>query len=240
MQQRKVKLLRVSTLRARHILLSFSLPSLLSGLLVDPVNWLCAAMVVHQSGDYHQMGAYYAANQWMTVLLFLPGLIANVVFPRLSQAMVEHGRSHAFHIVAFNTGINAAATIPLALVLSLASGPIMRLYGPELSSEWQILIFTLVAAALMGIASPLGGVMAASGRMWAGMALNVAWAVSFIVATILLLSHGALGLAIARAIAYGLHVGWSLGCAVWLIRVLPQNRVDSAGLLLASENDRPS
>jgi O-antigen/teichoic acid export membrane protein len=230
MQRRKVKLLRVSALRARHILLSFSLPSLLSGLLVDPVNWLCAAMVVHQSGDYHQMGAYYAANQWMTAVLFLPGLIANVVFPRLSQAMVEQGRTHALNILVFNIGINSAAAIPLALVLSLASGPIMRLYGPELSSEWPILIFTLIAAALMAIASPLGGVIAASGQMWVGMALNVAWAISFIVSTILLLPHGALGLAIARVIAYGLHVGWSSGCAVWLIRVLPQIRVENAGL----------
>jgi len=236
---RKIRLSLSGILQNRHILLSFSLPSLLSGLLVDPVNWLCAAMVVHQSGNYHQMGAYYAANQWMTALLFLPGLVANVVFPRLSQAVAQLGRSDALNIMVLNIGINAAATIPPALALSLASGAIMGLYGPELSSEWQILIFTLIAAALMAMASPLGTVIAASGRMWIGMTLNVAWAASFIVFTVLLLGYGALGLAIARAGAYALHVGWSSGYVVWLVRLLPESRVNHAALPLASEDEHP-
>jgi O-antigen/teichoic acid export membrane protein len=239
MQRKNIRLSFSGVLRSRNILLSFSLPSLLSGLLVDPVNWLCAAMVVNQSGDYHQMGAYYAANQWMTALLFLPGLVANVVFPRLSRAFAQQGRDHALTIMVFSIGINAAVTVPLALVLSFGSGSIMRLYGPALSSEWPILVFTLIAAALMAIASPVGGVIAASGRMWVGMALNVAWAASFILLTILLLPHAAIGLAIARAIAYGLHVGWSSGCAVWLVRLLPRIHIEKPGLLLSGEKDRP-
>jgi O-antigen/teichoic acid export membrane protein len=239
MQRRNIKLTFSGVLRSRHILLSFSLPSLLSGLLVDPVNWVCAAMVVHQSGDYHQMGAYYAANQWMTALLFVPGLVTNVVFPRLSRAFAQQGQGHTLKIMIVSIGFNAAVTIPLALALSFGSASIMRLYSPALSSEWQILVFTLITAALMAIVSPVGGVIAASGRMWIGMALNVAWAASFIVLTALLLSHGALGLAIARAIAYGLHVGWTLGYAVQLIRLLPQIDIDKPGLVLMSGEDRP-
>jgi O-antigen/teichoic acid export membrane protein len=204
--------------RHRNILLSFSLPALVCGLLVDPVNWICAALIIHQTDGYHQLGAFYAANQWLTALLFIPNLVAYVVFPHLSQAFVQHGRRHVSKILALSIGFNAAICIPLVLVLSLGSASIMGLYSPALVSEWKVLDMTLITGALIAIAVPIGQAIAASGRMWIGAALNTAWAVAYIAFTVLLARNGAFGLASARALAYGLHAIWSSATVVWLTK----------------------
>jgi O-antigen/teichoic acid export membrane protein len=204
----------------RHILVSFSLPALVCGVLADPVNWACAALIVHQPDGYHQIGAFYAANQWLTALLFVPNLVGYVIFPHLSQAFVQQRRSHVSKVLALSIGFNAAICIPLMLLLSLGSASIMGLYGSALESEWKVLDVTLITGALMAIAAPIGQVIAASGRMWIGAALNAAWAAAFIAFTVLLARNGALGLASARAIAYALHAVWSAVSAAWLAKGL--------------------
>jgi O-antigen/teichoic acid export membrane protein len=45
LQRRGIMLVRSGVWQHRHILTSFSLPAFLAALLVDPVNWLCAAML---------------------------------------------------------------------------------------------------------------------------------------------------------------------------------------------------
>jgi len=54
--------------------------------------------------------------------------------------------------------------------------------------------------------------------MWLGFAMNSGWAITFIVGTLLLLDHGSLGLASARAVGYVVHAAWTLGFAWWLLR----------------------
>jgi O-antigen/teichoic acid export membrane protein len=222
MERAKVRPSYSGIWRQRHILISFSLPALLSSLLVDPVNWACAALIIHQPDGYHQMGAFYAANQWLTALLFMPNLVAYVVFPQLSQAFGQQSRRrHVLKVLALSVGFNAAICIPLVLALSLGSASIMGLYSPALVSESKVLDVTLITGALIAIAAPIGQVIAASGQMWIGAALNTAWAVTYIAFTVLLATNGALGLASARAIAYTLHGFWTLALAVWLVRRQP-------------------
>jgi O-antigen/teichoic acid export membrane protein len=210
----------------RSILWSFSLPSLSSHLLVEPVNWLCATLVVHATGGYDQLGGYYVANQWLTALVFLPRIIAYVVFPRLTQAFAQQKGPRAFRMVALSTGLNAAVTLPPALVIALMSASIMGFYNPALAAEWPVLTLTVVTAVLMALVAPIGEVVAAAGRMWVGAAVNLAWATSFIGLTMALLSYGALGLAVARAGAYAMHLAWSTAVAGRLINLLPSYSID--------------
>ena len=48
----------------RAILWKFSLPAVLSGFLVGPVNWVCSTLIVNQPGGYGEMGLFNAASQW--------------------------------------------------------------------------------------------------------------------------------------------------------------------------------
>jgi O-antigen/teichoic acid export membrane protein len=202
----------------RRILVTFSLPALLAGTLVDPVNWICASLLVNQPGGYRQMGAYYAANQWMQILIFVPTLVAQVIFPILSHAFSEGKRTRVSKIMLHGVVLNAAFILPLLLAMNLGSSVIMGFYGATLAAEWRVLDVTLVSAAIYAVSSPVGQTIAAAGRMWTGTIMNLAWAVSYVLLTMLLLQHGALGVAMARAIAYGLHAIWIAAYAARLIR----------------------
>jgi len=219
LQRRGIMLVRSGVWQHRHILTSFSLPAFLAALLVDPVNWLCAAMLVNQPGGYQQIGSYYISNQWMGVIAFVPNIVGQVIFPRLSAAF-GHGRQrHVAKITMMSMALNAAVTIPLVLILSFWSGKIMGLYNPTLASQGIILNITLLTGALISIVAPVGGAIAAASRMWVGMGFNLAWAASYVLLSALLVPYGALGLVSARAVAYGLHAIWVGAYAAKLIRL---------------------
>ena len=66
------------------ILYKFSLPALLSGVLVSPVMWACSAMLVNQPGGFEEMAIFDVANQWRIIMLFIPAVISQIALPLLS------------------------------------------------------------------------------------------------------------------------------------------------------------
>lgn len=94
----------------------------------------------------------------------------------------------------------------------------MRLYGQGFGEGWSTLVVVLLTAGLLALQIPVGQIIAASGKMWMGFAMNAGWSVTFIVNTLLLLNHGSLGLATARMLSYVVHTTWTFGYAIWLLR----------------------
>src|SRR4030042_6487164 len=70
--------------RELPVLWRFSLPAVLAGSMVGRIDWICSALLVNQPDGYGEMGIYNAANQWYVMLMFLPGLLGQVVLPVLS------------------------------------------------------------------------------------------------------------------------------------------------------------
>ena len=117
----------------------------------------------------------------------------------------------------FAIKVNAILVLPLVLLASIASPYIMSLYGESFRSGWPTLVVVLLTAGLLAVQMPVGQIIAASGKMWIGFAINFGWALTFIVSTLLLLDIGSLGLAIARAVGYILHTIWVFGFAYYLL-----------------------
>ena len=62
-----------------------------------------------------------------------------------------------------------------------------------------------------------GVAMLAQANMTTGLAMNLGWALTFVVVTLLLAEPwGADGLAVARLFAYSIHAVWTLGFAIRL------------------------
>jgi Na+-driven multidrug efflux pump len=70
-----------------------------------------------------------------------------------------------------------------------------------------IVVFTTV---LSTISSHLGTYICASGKMWIGFTINVIWGVAFLIFSYFMVKWGAEGLALAKLLAYALHLIWSL------------------------------
>src|SRR6201987_3890663 len=68
--------------------------------------------------------------------------------------------------------LNGLIVVPVALGLSIFSPWVMRMYGTDYGHSWLTLVAAGWTGAIMGIITPVGDVMAASGRMWLGVIKN--------------------------------------------------------------------
>ena len=77
-----------------------------------------------------------------------------------------------------------------------------------------------LSAALLAIQAPVGNLIAAFGRMWAGFFMNAGWAICFLSVAhgLLALGWGAQALACAYLAAYLVHAVWTFWFAATLLR----------------------
>ena len=200
-----------------NVLWSFSLPAVLCGAMVGPVNWVCNAMLVNQPNGYAEMGVFNAANQWYNAMLFLPGVLGQAVLPILSERLGDKDSLRSGKILAVSIKLNGAVVLPIVITGCVISPFIMHLYGESFRSAWPTLIVVLLTAVLLAVQIPVGQIIAASGRMWVGFIMNMGWGLAFIFITWALIGWGALGLALARGGAYILHATWTFGFAYYYL-----------------------
>jgi EPS I polysaccharide export inner membrane protein EpsE len=200
------------------VLWRFSLPAVLAGAMVGPVNWLALAMLARESQSAFELGIYTAANQWFVALMFLPGVIGQAILPVMTEQHrgAEMGATAGIYRAAFLA--NGLLVIPVAISVAIGSPAIMRLYGEGFEVGWPVLACSVMAAALLAIQSPVGSLLAVAGRMWLGFLINTGWALAFLLGAWWLSPRGAIGLAFARTVAYGLHLGWSLAMGYVVVK----------------------
>ena len=196
------------------IIWRFSIPSVMSGAMVTPALWVCSAIVVNAPHGYSEMGLFNAANQWRTAILMFPTLLANVALPMLSSLRAEADVKGYRSLLWTNVKISAGTSAAVAVVIACLSLFIMRTYGKSFASGYPVLIVLCGVAVIMATLDVVGQSIASDGRMWFGFALNAIWAMVLITCTWTLRNSGALGLAFANLIAYGVHTLTSC-CYVW-------------------------
>ena len=190
-----------------HVLWRFTIPAALSGILVVPVNWVCAAFLVNGPGGYPEMGIFNAANQIFSFLILLPLVLGRVLLPVLANEWNDN-RPLAMKLLMLAVKTNLYVLTPLIILGCVLSPYIMALYGESFESGWPTLVIVLVTAGFVAANVPMGHILAASSQMWIGFAMNAGWAIVFVIGTILLVRYGSIGVASARAIAYVIHTGW--------------------------------
>lgn len=184
------------------ILRNFSLPAILASALFGPVGWVCSAMLVNEQDGYAQMGIFNATNQWFALIMFLPGLIGQVVLPILAESVGAGDTARSRRILQLTVMANTVAVAPLVLIASLASPWLMSLYGAGFAPAWPVMAISLATAGLLAVQNPVSQTLNAEGHLWTVFFMNLGWAVLFIGANVLLIDRGAAGLATARLIAY--------------------------------------
>jgi len=201
-----------------NILFKFTLPALFGGVVVLPVTWLCNVLLVKRGGGYAEMGLLNAANLWFTAVVFLPGMIGQVLLPIFSERIAGNSRDSTARLMRASIEVNVMVSVPLVLVAGVASPLIMRLYGPGYERGWRTLVAVLCTAGLIAVQTPVSQVIAASGKMWLGLMMNLGWAIVCLGATMVTVRWGAFGVSAARLLAYGAHTAWTLAFAVHFIR----------------------
>jgi O-antigen/teichoic acid export membrane protein len=179
-----------------------SLPSMATALLWLPVTWLGTLMLVRQPGGFGEMGLFGAANQWFSLLLFVPGVVTQTILPILSEQVSDGGRLEARRLAIRSAGVMLLLVGMIALPLVLASPLIAGAYGDEFRKGALVFVLMFMAAVAAAPQGILGNFLAAENKFWLRFRLNVLWAACFLGAAFLLVASGAAGLAAAMVIAY--------------------------------------
>ncbi len=192
------------------ILWRFSLPAVLGGALVGPVRWACGAFLVNQPSGYGEMAIYNVSNQWSSAILFIPGLLAQVLLPLLSNLNQESSDKKYFKFLKINIYLNATISIIVVLPLCFMAKYIMSSYGVDFIQGENVFIVMSLTSVLIAVNNVVGSAIVSKGFMWIGFVFNAMWGVLFLCLTVffVLEGYGALGVATAIFIAYMMHSIW--------------------------------
>jgi O-antigen/teichoic acid export membrane protein len=132
-------------------LITFSLPVALQEMDYSILTWITPVFLVKFS-NFGEVGMYNAAEQWSSVVLFIPGTLRNVILSHVSSSADNHQRQikilHRMLLVNF-----VATFIPFVTVF-LFSSLIEKLYGNTFISLRIVLNMSVCAT----IFSTLSGV----------------------------------------------------------------------------------
>ena len=153
------------------------------------------------------MGLFNAANQWRQAILFLPGMVGVAGFPMLSSLSANSHRASFRKVFWTNLTMSGSIAAVLAVAVTIAAPFIMATYGNGFLAGQTILIVLCGVAVITATLNVVGQAIASEGHMWFGFLLNTVWAGALMSAGWALIPRqGALGLALANLIAYGVHL----------------------------------
>jgi O-antigen/teichoic acid export membrane protein len=181
-------------MREWPVLWRFSLPTMLANTLVTPAAWACNAMLVNRPNGFSEMAIYNVATQWRQMLLFLPGIAAQVFLPIMSSQTKNSGPGSAR---AHFQQINILIAAPFLICLAVLSPLIMALYGTTFTAQWPVFVVVQLATFAQIVQSSVVTSWAAEGRMWTNLFANGFWSASLVLLSWALIGWGALGLGLA-------------------------------------------
>ena len=207
-----------------RILLHYSLPSMLSGLMVTPAIWICNAMLVNQPEGYAQMGIFQATMVFQQILLFMGNAFSAPLLPLLVNHL-DHRDDRLERINMLSTwALGAFAAVFFLGIPEIATFFLGKGFaGQHFTQSFLLIVF---GSSIIIYKQGLSRILSAHGLMWWGMLSNLIWGVTLIGFTWLLVSRGAFGYAIAWACAYGINTFLFLPLYIYK-RLVPKGTIIS-------------
>lgn len=193
------------------ILYTFSLPAALSSCMTAPVFFLVRAMLASHDG-FEAVAIYEAADQWRTIVLFIPASIAQIVLPLLSS-LSSKGADTYWKVLNINLVLNVTVATIVTLFVSICSPWIMRLYGSAYVSNYLTLVLLISSTIFTSAATVVGAALQSRAKTWTGLCFNILWALLTIFLTHIFLNKGlgANAISLAFLLSYMLHTLFQLG-----------------------------
>ena len=193
-------ILRITVSREHlAILLRLGLPAMIAAILWTPANWIVTVMLANSQDGYRQLGMVAAANQWFSLVMFVPSVVGIVLFPRFAHEITLRQSVAVRATLTGGIRSSLAIALPLAGVVIIFSGYIMRAYGASFTSGQTILVLMSIAAMLGAIQNLLSNFLASADRMWSSMAAQGTWVAVFVGSSWILIRHGTGGAGVATA-----------------------------------------
>ena len=184
--------------REMPLLWNFGLPVVICAILFSVSNWMCQLMLASQPNGDSELGIFYAAMIFYTIVLFLPQQVATVFLPLLSELNVTKDVKRYRKTVLWFIVFGLLSSLALALPLVLFSKQVMGFCGVGFETGFLTLIAVSLAAVAFMVGHTANIVVVSQGKMWFMMAYNVAGVTTMLIVSSLLIGNGwgAFGLAL--------------------------------------------
>lgn len=144
-------------------LLKFSFPVALQEFSCVLAAWGGSLLLVKYS-SLGEMGISSAAGQWNAIILFIPGLLSNVVLSHLSGTLSDvKGHKHTIQRMLV---VNLCCTLIPFVVVAMLSPWIVSFYGSTFKGMETVLQVTIFATIFSCCSNVLSSEMIAQGKTW--------------------------------------------------------------------------
>lgn len=147
------------TLSEVKSLLSFSTPIALQESLYT-ITSSCSLFLMIKYANYGEVGLNAAASTWESIVIFIPGVLKNVMFSYLSSSN-NHQK-----LVTSLLRYNFFASLIPTLLFILCSRIIVSMYGDNFSALTPVLLVALVAAVVVSVSEVLCYEFISNGKPW--------------------------------------------------------------------------
>lgn len=187
------------------VLWQFALPGFLMGILGSMMLWVGRVILVRQEAGYTELGLFEAADQWRTMILFLPIALARVILPILSETYGHQSDSEFKKAISLHFQSILLITLPLtALVIGLAD-PLSQIYGSKFKGTEAVIPTLMLSVFFSSMSGSFSIVFTSSGRRWKDLQMHVCWAFVFFLGCLVFIPRmGAAGFALTQLVAYAL------------------------------------
>jgi O-antigen/teichoic acid export membrane protein len=178
----------------------YGLPSLLSGILVGPVDWVTRTYLSRQPGGLGELGLYMAAFSLCSILIAVLSLLHTVSLPVLSSAAtLEEKQRGIGQIVFLFWSVSLLITV---LVIGLSDTLIKVFLGPEFFKSGPVLAILGLSVGIRMFFTSIGISLIAMDRTWIMALSNTLGEPAFLISGLILVPlFGSLGLAYAHLIS---------------------------------------
>jgi O-antigen/teichoic acid export membrane protein len=187
------------------LLWQYSLPAFLCGFMYGPAIWVLNRMVIAQPDGYKMLGIMSAAEQWKTLILFVPTALGSVILPILAN-LRGSGTGSYKNMVLLNLGGQLFIALMVALPVVIMSSFVASLYGPSFEGLGLIIIISSATALFHTLGNAAGNALMTAKNIWPNVLLNLIWAICLIGSGFIFVRiYGILGLAFAYLFTQIIH-----------------------------------
>lgn len=187
------------------LLFTFSLPAMLSSIVVTPTYWIIKTLLVNNT-SFEELAMYEVADQWKTICLFIPNALSSILLPILSSLHNENGNQF-WKVLKINLYLNGSVSLFIAVLLMALSPFILKLYGSSYGGGELVMALLALSSFFSAISNVVGLSISSRAKMWTGFLFNSIWAILVISFSWYFEKRGmgAAGIALALTLSYFFH-----------------------------------
>jgi O-antigen/teichoic acid export membrane protein len=149
-------------------------------------QWLGNILII-KLASFGELGLYTAAMQWNSIILFIPGVLQNVILSHLSET--NKSESKHSRILKVSLIINLSATLIPALFVLLFSKFIGRLYGISFEGLNELVSISVFITIFSGMSNVYHQAYISKGLNWKLFVIRLFSAIFILVTFMFVLTY---------------------------------------------------